>query len=488
MDLRKKQILEKSNALYVISFAILCFYIILTLLGLNTRLSGLRLAVQITALIIEIICSRLFRRNELGLHICLYILLVVYVISLLTTPNIYMYAFMYPIVLMVISFMDSKMAIKGSIAAITTNVVYSGIVIGVYDSSKGVEVITQTIMCIITCIVAIRLVRLLEKHNTEDITNISSAAEESQKTTEGVIKMSENIAEQITQADDTISTLCKNVDSSNQAVADIADGTKATADSIGQQTIMTSNIQEELESMQHRTENMKDISDRTTKNVMDGTTLLDNLQKQALHTAEINKVSKNTTSQLSERITEVEEIIGTILQISSHTNLLALNASIEAARAGEAGKGFAVVAEEIRNLSEETKSSTDQISQIINKFIQEVNLASDNMQQAMDSSAKQNEMIQSTSDKFHDIQLDIENLIDNITTITQLVGKIVDSNTAIMDSISNLSATSEEVAASSENSIQLTENTAMCAEQMKTILDNILKLSKEMEELVSNNE
>ena len=53
---------------------------------------------------------------------------------------------------------------------------------------------------------------------------------------------------------------------------------------------------------------------------------------------------------------KINELTNTIMEISSQTGLLALNASIEAARAGEAGKGFSVVALEVGKLA---KSCTD---------------------------------------------------------------------------------------------------------------------------------
>ena len=73
--------------------------------------------------------------------------------------------------------------------------------------------------------------------------------------------------------------------------------------------------------------------------------------------ADVDKILKNFKDEFEMVKTE----IGMITGISSQTNLLALNASIEAARAGEAGKGFAVVADEIRNLSMGTKTSSDRI-------------------------------------------------------------------------------------------------------------------------------
>lgn len=62
----------------------------------------------------------------------------------------------------------------------------------------------------------------------------------------------------------------------------------------------------------------------------------------------------------------IDEMANQILDITSQTNLLSLNASIEAARAGEAGKGFAVVAGEIGNLAKSSSETATQIQDICN--------------------------------------------------------------------------------------------------------------------------
>ncbi|MDY0163302.1 methyl-accepting chemotaxis protein [Desulfobotulus sp.] len=86
------------------------------------------------------------------------------------------------------------------------------------------------------------------------------------------------------------------------------------------------------------------------------------ISEKAVHTG---KTASERMQALEKAAREISTVTETITEISEQTNLLALNATIEAARAGEAGKGFAVVAGEIKELSRQTSTATQEIRQRI---------------------------------------------------------------------------------------------------------------------------
>lgn len=165
--------------------------------------------------------------------------------------------------------------------------------------------------------------------------------------------------------------------------------------------------------------------------------------KQAIQ-AEVSDRQKSLEQAIraSGKVEEITHLTNDILAIASQTNLLALNASIEAARAGEAGKGFAVVADEIRNLSESSRETANNIQAISNGVVAAVNDlmgASNDMMQLISNTVVQDyDRFERAADAYYE---DAENVGQIINTYHDNMVDVQASVTAVTDSIRLVSDT-----------------------------------------------
>ncbi len=177
--------------------------------------------------------------------------------------------------------------------------------------------------------------------------------------------------------------------------------------------------------------NLNDLQEWVTR-VSQHVTKIENNSKELLEQSENNEQrlhslkelnaevseSMNSTNQVAVKLSKAVEEIGVTLniigEISSSTNLLALNASIEAARAGEAGKGFAVVASQVGHLANDTQESLERVTKVIEKVQQNVSdmvtFVEENSKKLEKQNEYSNEVFTGIRDMIDVLRTSIENI------------------------------------------------------------------------------
>ncbi len=338
-----------------------------------------------------------------------------------------------------------------------------------------------TVVIMLSAFATIRVVNLLDDFFNENTEAIKEGAKKQQKANDIMSEVARQLNNKFEEASEMVSVLSSSVSSNDISMKNISESTESTAEAIQKQAQMCSDINEAASKAEEKAIEMKKDSDMTRVTIDDGAKIVEDLKRQAQTVDENNSSTVKATKRLSEKVSEVEEIVGSIMSISSQTNLLALNASIEAARAGEAGKGFAVVADEIRQLSEETKDATNKITDIINQLVNDVGIASQSIEISSHSIDIQNNMIEDTKQRFNTIERNVHNLINGIQATESFMKEIVNSTSVISDNISQLSATSEEVFASSEEGVQQSGISVEKMEKFEIVLNEIKGLSNQLE-------
>ena len=173
----------------------------------------------------------------------------------------------------------------------------------------------------------------------------------------------------------------------------------------------------------------------------------------------------------SKAVDKINELTGTIMEISSQTGLLALNASIEAARAGEAGRGFAVVATEIGSLADQTSKAIKDIGTIVDA----VNAAVSNMAECLEETTGFLENTVLTEYKeFEQVseqyQEDADTFKTSMNDVSDAIAGLANSIDAIAQALSGINST---VGESSIGVSDIAEKTSDMVEKTGTTHDMV---------------
>ncbi|MBO6128022.1 MAG: methyl-accepting chemotaxis protein [Pseudobutyrivibrio sp.] len=235
---------------------------------------------------------------------------------------------------------------------------------------------------------------------------------------------------------DDVNSMCADNSATTQEIAASMEETSAATDEINQNVATINEEASSIDTMAVEGANLsKDIMERanqlkiTTKQASERTrSTYENVRKESDEAIENAKA-----------VDKINELTNTIMQISSQTSLLALNASIEAARAGEAGKGFAVVATEIGHLANQTSDAVGNIDAIVG----EVNDAVSQMANCLEETT--NFLEQTVLVDYEDFSKVSEQYYSDAEVFSDSMGSISGGVQALSASIGKISETLEHI-------------------------------------------
>ncbi|MBM7685687.1 methyl-accepting chemotaxis protein [Defluviitalea raffinosedens] len=302
--------------------------------------------------------------------------------------------------------------------------------------------------------------KILEKK--DEIGSLANSLDKMQNSMRSMMKAvadeSSIISEMLTTVNNNMYTLNQSIEEISSTTEELSAGTEETAASSEEMNATSLEVEKAIESIASKAQEgaatvskVNLISEKIKMSAISS-------KQEALDLYSKSKTNLQSAIEQTKAVEQIHELSNTILDITTKTNLLSLNAAIEAARAGESGKGFAVVADEIRKLAEESKTSVSRIQEVTHQVLTIVNTLSSSSMEIMD---------------FID-----QKVLNDYEDLVQTSERYNDLSKVINDIVTEFSSTSEELLASIHNMVHAITQISTSANEKSNSLVNIVKQFK----------
>lgn len=284
---------------------------------------------------------------------------------------------------------------------------------------------------------------------------------------------------------ESMSKMSETVSSVNLAVEDIAKGATSQATETMQANSQVAQIGDAIEVAVAEVENLSVSAKKMDEYSINADKTLQELLLISKDADDAITAIKKQTNETNESAQQIQKATDMITAIASQTNLLSLNASIEAARAGEAGKGFAVVADEIRQLAEQSRTSAEEIREIVAALILNSDTSVKTMNSVSNSIVTQNDKLDETLKVFGALSAEVSSVMKAIKEITAQTKALAELREGVVNIVEGLAAIAEQNAAGAQETSASMYEVGAILEECTKQTEELVALKEELERNVA---
>lgn len=274
--------------------------------------------------------------------------------------------------------------------------------------------------------------RLTTEYNNGTLHTIKTSHEQQDMILNEVLSIGNSLDTYSNDMYSIVSELEQSTDAMNTTMSEMESSFHDATQSIEKQTMLTENIQSEIDDTSNAAKKMEQISITILNKMRDGMAIVDDLSE---------------------------------------------NASIESARAGEAGRGFAVVAKDVGELALQTANSVVEISAIIQDLQRMVEHSVNAVADFQTANKAQDTLIFNTESIFKDTSAHVDEVHLKAAEVSNKVDTILLSNEGIMQNINIIADTSANALDGIKSTLAATRSNRIQVEETKHIGVSLLESS-----------